>query len=420
MRLTTCGLGCRRPKRFLIICVLLLLFLGCFYLAQVVHEIIRDMKCSEQESKEVLQQYCQMYHDKRIVGDLCPHLCDNDRTIQYKQCTNYRQGKRVFIVRCHDYCQEGDTVSAVLKTNHKNFSDFLNEEFSFEREDQEKNGPSIDQLQTMIKDTLQMDLHMNLPEGTDPIAFMWKDNYLDYYNKNDKSSQFALARSIWSLVRQWEYLMMRANQEHQFMPHIYGTCGPLYLMEYAPPGEMLGHDVQFTNLPWVDRARVAKSILGILWSIQEDMHEPVHLCDVKGENFGVSEAGQVKLIDTDTVFYDSKMMDELAFGNCSRNKECDFFDCRGWCDPGTGQCAKVRINNNLQSVCQDVFLGKLMDSVGGLLRNPPRAIKAQLKSILDKCAFSQTSEDGIPVQKPSEELYWRLYNLLQNSIDSQS
>ncbi|XP_046550608.1 divergent protein kinase domain 1C-like [Haliotis rubra] len=395
MRVTSFGLRCRRPKRVLIICVLLLLLVGCLYLVQVVQEIIHDMSCSEQESHEVLQQYCQMYRDKRIVGDLCPHLCGNDPKVQYKKCTNYRQGKRVFIVQCLDFCQEGATVKAVLKTNHKNFSDFLNEEFSFEREDQENNGPSIDFLQTMIKDTLQMDLHMTLPKETDPIAFMWKDNYFDYYKKNNKNSQFALARSVWSLVRQSEYLMMKANQEHQFMPQLYGTCGPLYLMEYAPPGDMLEHEVQFTNFPWVVRARVAKGILGILWSVQEDMHEPMHLCDVKGENFGVSEDGQVKLIDTDTVFYDSKMLDELALGNCSRNNECNFFDCRGWCDAKTGSCAKFRINNNLQSVCQDVFLGKLMDSVGGLLRNP--LVPSRLNSNPSWTNVLQSDlEDGIP------------------------
>ena len=70
-----------------------------------------------------------------------------------------------------------------------------------------------------------------------------------------------------------------------------------------------------------------------------------------------------------------------------------------------------------QSVCEDVFLGKWLNILGGLLRNPPLSIKEQLFSILHTCAFAQTwQDDGVAIQKPSKDLLSKLYNLLQESL----
>lgn len=42
------------------------------------------------------------------------------------------------------------------------------------------------------------------------------------------------------------------------------------------------------------------------------------------------------------------MMKNLAQPSCTNHDDCDFFDCRGWCELETGKCTKQRSNNNLQ------------------------------------------------------------------------
>jgi hypothetical protein len=38
------------------------------------------------------------------------------RNIIFKKCTNYRLGKKVLVAECNGICEEGKTVTAVIKT----------------------------------------------------------------------------------------------------------------------------------------------------------------------------------------------------------------------------------------------------------------------------------------------------------------
>ena len=169
-------------------------------------------------------------------------------------------------------------------------------------------------------------------------------------NTDQRSLQKAMMKSIWSLTQQDEYLFLQYFSDNQFLPDILGTCGHLYAMEYAPSTEVLDPTLfQWSHaFSWTERADVALKILDLVKSAEADYKEPLHYCDVKGANFGISNKGVVKPIDVDTVFFQSKLLETFQYSTCSTDRECNFFDCLGICDTETEMCQKVTHNNNLQ------------------------------------------------------------------------
>ena len=53
---------------------------------------------------------------------------------------------------------------------------------------------------------------------------------------------------------------------------------------------------------WAQRVAVALAILDFLDELETVFDDPVHLCDVKPDHFGISESGRVKFLDLDSVF----------------------------------------------------------------------------------------------------------------------
>ena len=53
------------------------------------------------------------------------------------------------------------------------------------------------------------------------------------------------------------------------------------------------------------KAALAMAVMDLLDELDAVFHEPVHLCDVKPEHFGISEQGRVKFLDLDTIFMKS-------------------------------------------------------------------------------------------------------------------
>jgi hypothetical protein len=168
--------------------------------------------------------------------------------------------------------------------------------------------------------------------------------------------------SLWSLINQDEFLFMSVFQDVPFIPKIYGSCGAYYVTEFAPPGQILSPS--FFNAKkegmWRKRVDIALGILEISSSLDIDFHEPLHFCDIKEENFGINSNNQVKILDTDSLFFDTSMMKDLADPKCKTHDDCDFFDCRGWCDVNTHQCVAKRTNNNIQVIYFCVKLGKVV------------------------------------------------------------
>lgn len=283
-----------------------------------------------------------------MAGSLCSSLCDSSNIV-YHKCTNYKRGKRVVFAECTNSCVNGSTIMTVLKSKNDK-QDILNLPKD-KKGDISEDGQRM--ARTIFLDTVYNSMHYQIPAGANVFSFLWSLDYSDFIHSSTLTYPVDLAfKSIWSLIQQDEYLFMKLYQkELHYIPRLYGTCGPFYFMEFAPPGKILNPTIFHpSRSSWKDRAKIALGILEIAQSLETHFHEPVHFCDIKEENFGIAEDKSVKILDTDSLFFDEIMMRILQEQKCTSHEDCDFFDCRGWCNKAGGKCVANRTNNNLQ-VC---------------------------------------------------------------------
>ena len=104
-------------------------------------------------------------------------------------------------------------------------------------------------------------------------------------------------------------------------------------------------------------------------------------------------------------------------GDCQTHSDCDYFHCKGRCDLIEGKCSDDGVvNDNLQAICENVFLGKsrfgnrmsrnlaqlCFSATGGrgiksllfpgLLSS--RHMNVELRKTLEHCANPSSSSDG--------------------------
>ncbi|KAL3860042.1 hypothetical protein ACJMK2_010215 [Sinanodonta woodiana] len=403
-----------RPRRCIRICCLMIVFFILVGGISIYHMIQKKL-CSIEESKNLLLDLCKGYAQGQVTGNICDALC-RETGIHFETCNNYRGGKKVMIVHC-GVCQHAQLVRAVLKGQKHNFSE--NEQLFFNRmDDKQAVKNMVETTEGLLRNSILFTFGINVTYNTKVLSQLWFsdfDEYVDQLNRPDAS--WVTIQSIWSLAMQDEYLFMKLHQNFQFVPKLYGSCGMFYLTEFTPPGDNLNSMIYKPPSDWYVRANIALQILEMLRSIETNLHEPLHLCDIKGENFGIGSDDRVVLVDTDSVFFNSKLMNEIYNINCSTHEDCDYFDCRGWCHARTGRCLHKRMNNNLQSVCEEIFLGYFPGYLPGLLHSPPENIKQELTDAIYECAFP----DGDRSQKvrvpASQKSFLKIYIVLQKSIN---
>ncbi len=63
-----------------------------------------------------------------------------------------------------------------------------------------------------------------------------------------------------------------------------------------------GNNLFFSFGEWAKRVSVALAMLDLLDELDSVLDDPVHLCDVKPDHFGISDVGRVKFLDLDSVY----------------------------------------------------------------------------------------------------------------------
>ena len=192
------------------------------------------------------------------------------------------------------------------------------------------------------------------------ISLLWTGQESDIEilkeNNSDKKATQVIMCSLWSLVQQREFLFLRYFSSKQFVPTIRGTCGNMYAVASSPPTSILNPSAmniaRLSQHSWRDRAQVAIGLLDIVESARSDFHEYLHLCDIKGKNFGIAIDGRIKAIDTDSAFFDSKLGTWLTTYNthCLQDSDCNFIACFGRCNSTVGRCETTVTNNNLEVI----------------------------------------------------------------------
>lgn len=219
---------------------------------------------------------------------------------------------------------------------------------------------------------------------------------------------------LWSLIHNHEYLALSLYGKFNVFPKLLGTCGSLYAVQRLNSISSYSHLVFDSQSEWVRRVKISIMILDFLLRLEETFPEPMLICDVKMNNFGVTnDFKKVKYINVESIHPLSVANRIIADGSkCEHHSDCDLSDCRSFCNLITYKCQHGVVNNNLQIVCEKIFLGWMMSGkimVSGLLMGP--RTPAVLIEILENCA-NPFNENGIPRAQATKEVRKRLYNFL--------
>lgn len=294
---------------------------------------------------------CDLYRRQLVAGSLCSALCDTEE-FHYDTCTNYRLGKKVLFLTC-DSCEPGKTALPVVLKMKTGLADRGTLSMSHPVLNTEQNLKFyISEIEGLVRNAFVFGFHRNMSDHKDILSYAWGWNFHEFVknNKHIKDAVGIAASSLWSLTEQQEYLLSKYLFNYSFTPKIYGTCGPAYFVENTPTlGNYEFEILKGWTHPWKERASIALKLIDLMKQM-DNLDQKLHLCDIKPDNFGLRENGEVTLIDTDCAMFEENLVDQFRHSNCITHDDCDFFDCRGYCDVTKNKCSLRRTNNNMQ-VC---------------------------------------------------------------------
>ncbi|XP_070196697.1 uncharacterized protein [Littorina saxatilis] len=170
---------------------------------------------------------------------------------------------------------------------------------------------------------------------------------------------------------------------------------------------------------WKQRASTALAILRFLQHVEHLHTLPTHplLCDPKLEHFAVSARDtRLRLIDADLILFEAERdFRDVDTGACAEHRDCSDVMCRGWCNTTTGRCERLLTNNNLQGICENVFL-RPSPEFGPLFVDIPSTVYHDVTRVLCHCATDVTLVGDIPMQKPSAAVRDKLMEVLERSL----
>ena len=232
---------------------------------------------------------------------------------------------------------------------------------------------------------------------------------------DDKTRLAVLIHNLVVLMYQDEYLFYRLFQHKPDSLKIYGSCGHFYAVEYA---SSLGNLVPLMSVE--ERKALAIKFLDLVDNLdrlyltnaqkadensieaenkpQKLVTIPMQVCDVKLDNFGLNQAGELKIIDTDMVHPDSYLFYEKV---CTNHEDCHFFECKSFCDPQSKKCTMHRINNNLQSICEKIFDNQVVkeDALLTSVKDLGSNVHAELIRRVNSCVSPGFYHDSdVPVE----------------------
>ena len=100
------------------------------------------------------------------------------------------------------------------------------------------------------------------------------------------------------------------------------------------------------------------------------------------------------------------------FRKCLKNDDCDYFDCKSFCNTTTERCIKTRINNNLQTFCEKIFDNEL-SKIDGIISGADfgRNVDLEIKRRLEQCK-NPGKYHGSDVNKGANQSLIKIFKVL--------
>ena len=264
---------------------------------------------------------------------MCYELCTS-RIIRYKRCLSHKENK--IIIHANWYGK--NIIMKSKKPFMKNYESVLS-----------RGKPPTEVFHRLTVESINRNLGINLTKTDDLLSRVWSQSFEGHGAFGGRPSAM---QSIWSLVQQDEYLIIKFFQNSLSFLKLYGTCGHFYALEHAPPSEILGKSSAeaYAKINWADRVSAALGLLDLVKTMEKGFHEKFHMCNMKNTNFGLSRAKKLKIVDVEAGLFSTNLKHVLRNRalECRRHSDCDYLDCHGLCDTAQKRCTDIRSNNNLQ------------------------------------------------------------------------
>lgn len=312
--------------------------------------------CLNVDIENQISVLCEDYHLGKVSGSMCKPLCD-DHSILLASCQSKHRGKvAVFTALWND-------TLIVIKSD-KAKPDYMTLHWT---SNGSKIYPNPQEFQEMITQSLKINLGIT-KKNIFPSLFP----FFSDYQRIDSNQMI----NMWNLAQDFEYVHLMVHKNLNVFPEVLGSCGTFYGIQYAKPlSELVIYSDKISH--WISRVHLAKLILELL-ALLDSVRDPLHICDVKLEHFGLLEKRLV-ILDADTLFSKSIVSRNTADqSTCSRHEDCDLFDCRSLCNSVINICDTPVVNNNLQVICQKLFIE------AGLLTS--RHLPVETRKVLEECA----------------------------------
>ncbi|XP_040571455.1 divergent protein kinase domain 1C isoform X1 [Lepeophtheirus salmonis] len=351
--------------------------LGCGFLIIFFLYFVRkwmNAQCSESAIRSKIQSLCEKYEKGEGGGDSCSHFCGERPIISFDECFYLHQGKEIVFSAKHGILREKVIVKSLRME--------LNDENTFKSTYRLEEYPTFSEYESMIRTFIRDNYNLQIQS----LEEIWNDS--DGVNSSLTPHQMEI---VWSLVNDNEYVLVKFFSSHGIFPELMGTCGSFFIVEKLNPipyPSVFPQKIKFDD--FVDRIKIASSLLEALDKLSKVHSEPLYLCDVKKEHFGISfMTGGVKFLDLDSVFTKTILDRSIGDGSdCVKDKDCRFFDCTGKCGHHK-KCVTGVVNNNFNIVCDKIFRDYNF-AFRGLLTKSKHSSK-KIKRILNHCHYSNES-----------------------------
>ncbi|XP_040571461.1 divergent protein kinase domain 1B isoform X2 [Lepeophtheirus salmonis] len=264
--------------------------LGCGFLIIFFLYFVRkwmNAQCSESAIRSKIQSLCEKYEKGEGGGDSCSHFCGERPIISFDECFYLHQGKEIVFSAKHGILREKVIVKSLRME--------LNDENTFKSTYRLEEYPTFSEYESMIRTFIRDNYNLQIQS----LEEIWNDS--DGVNSSLTPHQMEI---VWSLVNDNEYVLVKFFSSHGIFPELMGTCGSFFIVEKLNPipyPSVFPQKIKFDD--FVDRIKIASSLLEALDKLSKVHSEPLYLCDVKKEHFGISfMTGGVKFLDLDSVF----------------------------------------------------------------------------------------------------------------------